>query len=161
MGAVTQSAHPDPLPREQLRASDADRQSVVDKLHRAHDDGRLTLAEYDERVKAAYSARTYADLLLLTADLPDAIRPPAVVSPGIPVGAPATTPARPARDIGGTVWRIVGSTWFGVSLINLLIWGIIGLAGNWVYPWWIWVAGPWGAVLLVGWLSGFGRRRDG
>jgi hypothetical protein len=26
-----------------------------------------------------------------------------------------------------------------------------------VYPWWIWVAGPWGALLLAGYILGLGR----
>ncbi len=158
---MTQAANPDPLPREQMRASDADRQAVVDKLRRAHDDGRLTLAEYDDRTKSAYSARTYADLMLLTADLPTVTYPPAVAR------STAADPAAPLsgevdesrRDRGSVVWQVLGSTWFAVSAINLLIWGIISLAlGDALYPWWIWVAGPWGAVLLVGWLSGLGRR---
>ena len=159
---MTQSAYPEPLPRDQMRASDADRQAVVDKLHKAHDDGRLSLAEYDERVQAAYAARTYADLLLLTADLPDVQYPPAV-SPrtrATPLAAPP--PDRARRDTGGLVWRIVGSAWFGVSVLNLLIWAIVCVAtASWIYPWWVWVAGPWGAVLLAGWLSGFGRNRNG
>jgi hypothetical protein len=25
---------------------------------------------------------------------------------------------------------------------------------GWVYPWWVWVAGPWGAVLLARWVTG-------
>ena len=163
MEAVTQSAYPEPLPREQMRAADADRQATVDRLRKAHDDGRLSLAEYDERVQAAYAARTYADLMLLTADLPDVQHPPAVSHQWVPAAAastPLSTPLStpPRRDVGGLVWRIVGSTWFTVSLINILIWGIICIATtDWIYPWWIWVAGPWGAVLLAGWLSGLGR----
>ncbi len=158
---MTQAANPDPLPREQMRASDADRQAVVDKLRRAHDDGRLTLAEYDDRTKSAYSARTYADLMLLTADLPTVTYPPAVarstaVDPAAQLSGEVD---EPRRDRGSVVWQVLGSTWFAVSAINLLIWGIISLAlGDALYPWWIWVAGPWGAVLLVGWLSGLGRR---
>ena len=160
---MSQAANPDPLPREQLRASDADRQAVVDKLRKAHDDGRLTLAEYDDRTRSAYSARTYADLLLLTADLPEVMYPPAVVPPAAtsPTGEPGDRP-EPHRDRGSLVWRVVGSAWFAISVLNLLIWGIISLAiGDALYPWWIWVAGPWGAVLLVGWLSGLGRREHG
>ena len=160
---MSQAANPDPLPREQLRASDADRQAVVDKLRKAHDDGRLTLAEYDDRTRSAYSARTYADLLLLTADLPEVMYPPAVVPPAAasPTGEPGGGP-EPHRDRSGLVWRVVGSAWFAISVLNLLIWGIISLAiGDALHPWWIWVAGPWGAVLLVGWLSGLGRRDHG
>jgi len=160
---VTQSVNPEPLPREQMRASDADRQATVDRLRRAHDDGRLSLGEYDERVRSAYAARTYADLMLLTVDLPDLQHPPVVPRAAPPVAPPvAAPPVRPKRDAGGLAWRIVGSAWFGVSVLNLLIWAIISLATtDWIYPWWIWVAGPWGAVLLVGWLSGLGRPKRG
>ncbi|MGH3914531.1 MAG: hypothetical protein ACRDTC_14170 [Pseudonocardiaceae bacterium] len=46
------------------------------------------------------------------------------------------------------------AAWLSVSLINLLIWAIVSLATlNLIYPWWIWVAGPWGAVLLAGWIT--------
>ena len=161
MADVTQPAHPDPVPAEQLRASDADRQTVVDRLRRAHDEGRLDLAEYDERVRGAYAARTYAELAKLTADLPAPPPVPGYHHRPVPHGArPARTPAR--RDVGGLVWRIVGSAWFSASLVNVLIWGIVCLStASWVYPWWIWVAGPWGAVLVAGWLSGFGRTRRG
>jgi len=173
MDSVTQSAYPEPVPREQMRASDADRQAVVDKLREAHDDGRLTLGEFDERTRSAYAARTYADLMLLTADLPTVPRPPAVPEP-----EPDLAHYRPhkphkavhkankaaykaERRTGPLVWRVVGSTWFSVNVVCLLIWGITCVAaGEWQYPWWIWVAGPWGAVLLAGWLSGIGRSRN-
>jgi hypothetical protein len=54
-----------------IRASDADRQRVVDALHRHTADGRLTLDEFDTRADAAYRAATHADLATLTADLPN------------------------------------------------------------------------------------------
>jgi hypothetical protein len=53
-----------------LRASDAERQSVVRRLGRALRDGRLTVVEFDERVQAAYAATTRGDLEDLTEDLP-------------------------------------------------------------------------------------------
>ena len=156
---MTQSGNLEPLPREQLRASDADRQAVVDKLRMAHDDGRLSLAEYDERVQQAYAARTYGDLQRVIVDLPNVPYPPARVPQQAAAAPPVAMPER-RRDAGPLVWRIVGSTWFAVSLVNLLIWAIVSVAtGHWIYPWWIWVAGPWGAVLLVGWLTGLGRDR--
>jgi hypothetical protein len=160
MAAVTQSAHPEPVPADQLRASDADRQAMVDRLRRAHDEGRLDLAEYDERVRTAYAARTYAELARLTADLPAPPPRPPVPGHSHPLAARGARPAARRRDVGGLVWRIVGSAWFSASLVNVLIWGIICLStASWVYPWWIWVAGPWGAVLVAGWLSGLGRTR--
>jgi Domain of unknown function (DUF1707) len=54
--------------REQ-RASDADRDTAVDILCAAVGDGRLALAELDERVEAALSARTIPELAALIADL--------------------------------------------------------------------------------------------
>ncbi|HEY6792782.1 MAG TPA: DUF1707 domain-containing protein [Trebonia sp.] len=53
-----------------LRASHEDRDHVVEQLRVAAGDGRLTVEELDERVELALSARTYAELVPLTADLP-------------------------------------------------------------------------------------------
>jgi Domain of unknown function (DUF1707)/Cell wall-active antibiotics response 4TMS YvqF len=57
-----------PSPRE-LRASDTDRENVVQLLREAHSDGRITLDEHGERVERAYAARTLGELATLTADL--------------------------------------------------------------------------------------------
>src|SRR5258708_25331568 len=53
-----------------IRASDGERESVVDVLRDAYTDGRLTLEEFEERTSAAYASKTWADLRELTADLP-------------------------------------------------------------------------------------------
>lgn len=53
-----------------VRVSDAEREAVARRLERALRDGRLTVAEFDERVQAAYTARTRGDLDDLTGDLP-------------------------------------------------------------------------------------------
>jgi hypothetical protein len=58
------SAHRD------VRASDADREAVVRRLQTALHQGRLTVEEFDERVAAAWAAKTYGDLAELTHDLP-------------------------------------------------------------------------------------------
>ena len=52
-----------------VRASDADRDQVVDVLRAAAGDGRLTADEFDERLEAALSSRTLGELAALTADL--------------------------------------------------------------------------------------------
>lgn len=57
----------DALP--ELRASDADRERVVEVLRRAASDGQLTVDELEERVPSAYAARTRRELERLTADL--------------------------------------------------------------------------------------------
>lgn len=56
-------------PVGQLRASDADRDKVAEVLHGAFADGRLDQEEHAERLEAVLSARTFAELTPLTADL--------------------------------------------------------------------------------------------
>lgn len=53
-----------------MRASDAERQQVVDRLHRALAEGRLDLHEADERIAAAYAVRHRDEFPHLLADLP-------------------------------------------------------------------------------------------
>ncbi|MFI6894132.1 DUF1707 domain-containing protein [Streptomyces sp. NPDC050256] len=62
--------------RPDLRASDRERDQVVEILQVAAGDGRLTAAELDERLDAALSARTQGELARLTADLPSDGMPP-------------------------------------------------------------------------------------
>lgn len=59
----------DPAKSPVLRASDADRDRVIDTLRAAVTDGRLDAAEYDERVGQALAARTLEALSPLTEDL--------------------------------------------------------------------------------------------
>src|SRR3712207_246416 len=54
----------------QLRISDADRHQVAEILREAAGEGRLDLDELDQRLEATYAARTYADLVPITFDLP-------------------------------------------------------------------------------------------
>src|SRR4249919_1522568 len=58
--------------RELMRASDDDRQQVVDRLRAAVEDGRLKMEEFTERMGLAYQAVTYGDLGKSVADLPRA-----------------------------------------------------------------------------------------
>jgi hypothetical protein len=53
-----------------IRASDQDREVVVIALRDAYTAGRLTLEEFDERVSAAYTSKTWGELRTLTEDLP-------------------------------------------------------------------------------------------
>jgi hypothetical protein len=63
---MSQAGVPDP----NVRASDADRERIVEQLRQHTADGRLTMDEFEERMTAAYAARTYRDLAELTRDLP-------------------------------------------------------------------------------------------
>ena len=53
-----------------LRASDADREHVIDTLKAAYVDGLVTKDEFDARVSQTFVSRTRAELALVTADLP-------------------------------------------------------------------------------------------
>ncbi|MGH3173861.1 MAG: DUF1707 SHOCT-like domain-containing protein [Streptosporangiaceae bacterium] len=57
------------MPAPDLRASDADRDRVIDVLRAATADGRLTADEFNERMEAALASRTFRELAPLTADL--------------------------------------------------------------------------------------------
>jgi hypothetical protein len=78
----------------QLRISDSDRHQVAEVLREAAGEGRIDLTELDERLEATYAARTYADLVPITLDLPVA-RPsdlpsrPAAATPSPVVSGPA------------------------------------------------------------------------
>jgi hypothetical protein len=69
------------------RASDAEREAIVERLRDAGAEGRLTMEELAERIDAAHAARTRAELEPLVADLPAA------------VGRAAAAPARPTSSI--------------------------------------------------------------
>jgi hypothetical protein len=56
--------------RSHLRASDADRDYVAERLRDAAGEGRLLAEELEHRLGAALSARTYGELDAVVADLP-------------------------------------------------------------------------------------------
>jgi Domain of unknown function (DUF1707) len=58
--------------RGSLRASDADRDLVAERLRQATTEGRLRPDELEDRLGVALSARTYGELDVLVADLPTA-----------------------------------------------------------------------------------------
>jgi hypothetical protein len=127
---VDETADPGPphVRPEDMRAGDVDREQVLDRLRIAHAEGRLDLDEFDERITATLAARTYADLRALTADLP-----------GQPPAPPAATPPPepgPLQDLDALQERDLRCI----------------ATASFVYPWWIWVAGPWGLVLLSSWV---------
>ncbi|GAB2708682.1 DUF1707 SHOCT-like domain-containing protein [Nocardia thraciensis] len=130
------------------RASDAERQQVAELLARHLSEGRLDLAEYDQRIAQVYATTTRDDLKLVLSDLPKLPKQRA---------AQQKTSATSNRF---PIWqRIEGSAWLGVGLLCLAIWAMISLgAGEFTYPWPIWVIGPWGAVLVFRVLTGWESR---
>lgn len=69
---------------DRIRASNADREAVVRRLNDALSDGRIDLGELDDRVGAAYAAKTVAELRPLTCDLPPVSLGSARVPPQFP-----------------------------------------------------------------------------
>jgi hypothetical protein len=129
----------DVMGRDEMRAGDADRQAVAEKLRVALDEGRLDLSEYDERLQRAYAAKTYGDLSGLLTDLP--VTPP-------PATAPMLAPTN--QEHATAEWlRHVWGSWVSTMLVLTAIWAIPILGdGHLGYYWPAWVAVPWGAVLV-------------
>ena len=59
----------DPSPAGNIRIGHRERDAVAAVLQEAAGDGRLSMAELDDRLEAALQAKTYADLDPLVADL--------------------------------------------------------------------------------------------
>nr|MDT0661053.1 DUF1707 domain-containing protein [Micromonospora sp. DSM 115978] len=145
--------------RDEMRAADADREAVAEQLRVALNEGRLDLGEYDERLQRTYAARTYADLNGLLDDLPGTVPPGQAqvvpVDPAAPAGK--WQPGPDGRYPGATrAW--LADTWdgyFGAVGITVAIWAVICvMTQELIYFWPGWVAGPWGAVLVVLTVSG-------
>jgi CO/xanthine dehydrogenase Mo-binding subunit len=117
----------------ELRASDAERDQVAEVLRSHAAQGRL---ELDDRLGAAYAARTRGDLAVLTADLPPA--PPAPPPP-VPVHRrlPESLQAAAAR-------------WATLSAAALLVWAATGDGLDDFWPKWVLLATTVVAILRIG-----------
>ncbi|RBM11377.1 hypothetical protein DI005_34170 [Prauserella sp. PE36] len=105
---------------KQLRASDADRERVAQLLHTAMGEGRITMAELEERLGAVYAAKTLGDLEPVVEDLPGVVAIPQAAAQ-----LPAVSQARlPETRIGGKP----GST------TSIAIMSGVSRKGNWVVP---------------------------
>lgn len=141
--------------RLDMRASDAERQDVVERLRAALGDGRLKMDEYVERMGRAYEAVTHGDLVPLCRDLPEATTP----APARPAPAPAPVPAAvpaPVPDHRGVFARqpaalkVLWTIWLVAVSVNVVVWGLVSATTvHLLYPWPLWVAGPYGAALLA------------
>lgn len=103
-----------------MRASEAEREHAVDELRRHAAAGRLDVAELEERIEAAYGARTREELAELRSDLPRAV---------------------PADTGFGEHLRV----YMGVQLLLVAIWALSGLG----YFWPVWPAMGWGIGLML------------
>jgi hypothetical protein len=154
--------------RPDMRASDADRQEVIGRLRTALDEGRLKMDEYLERMGQASEAVTYGDLAPLYADLPGsgsvASREPAAPRPSRPQAAPPPGGTVARRGFAGlpTGLKVLWTIWGAVVAVNLVVWVLVSATtAQLIYPWPVWVAGPWGAILLAVSVAVTQSRRDG
>ncbi|WP_236003141.1 DUF1707 SHOCT-like domain-containing protein [Nonomuraea antri] len=133
-----------------MRASDVDRDRVAAILREHTAQGRITVDEFNERLESLYKSKTYGELARLTADLPDVdLR-----------NRPARVEQTPAVKGMHTGMKAAWAAWATASSINWVIWLIISLtSGDFIYPWPLWVMGPWGAILLMSTIFGSGGQR--
>jgi Domain of unknown function (DUF1707)/Domain of unknown function (DUF4190) len=133
-----------------IRAADADREHMAGILGTAYTEGRLTKDEYDARLDAAWSARTYADLNQLVTDLPvqapvPVVAGPATVAPAAKanglavaslvfgfaqfmVGPVATVPAIVFGHMARNQIKQTGEQGAGLALAGLVLgWGAVAL----------------------------------
>jgi hypothetical protein len=133
-----------------MRASDEDRQEVVDRLRGALADGRLKMDEFEDRVGLAYQAVTYGDLVPLSADLPTTGSKTAPEAGRPALAAPDRASWRGAlADLPMTL-RVLWMIWLTAVSINVAVWALVSVTSTrLVYPWPLWVAGPYGAALVA------------
>jgi len=97
--------------RGELRASNADREQVIEVLKAAFVQGRLAKEEFDLWVGQALAARTHAELAAVTAGLP---AEPATAKPPAPPGIQSEPPVlRPGRLIAVATAVCAGVWMFG------------------------------------------------
>ena len=104
-----------------LRASDADRELIAERLRKAALEGRLLAEELEQRLGAALRARTYGELDALVADLP--------------------AERAPARRAGSLTYLKVPAIAFGVILLAaallavaaLIVTGTVLAGGAWLF----------------------------
>lgn len=122
-----------------LRASDADREQVAERLRHATAEGRLIPEELEDRLEAVFAARTYGELDALVADLP------------------GQTVRRRERPHGGWVGPhpllrpvpVLALFILAPVIVSLMLAAAVIVAT---------VFSAWGLLLIVGWLA-FGHTR--
>jgi hypothetical protein len=128
-----------------LRASDADRERVVEILRQHNVEGRITAEEFEERMTAAYQAKTMGALAELTGDLP------------VDLAEHARRQAELARRRDGRSLkkhaRAEISGWASLAVILTTVWAVSG-AG---YYWPAWPLGIMAAVTLARYIQVWGK----
>lgn len=129
-----------------IRASDDDRQRVVDLLAEHHVAGRLDQVEFAERMESAYLAKTLGELRRLMGDLPR---------------TETASPER-SRTARSRAVRAALASWLSTAVLVIVVWLAVSVAsGHLTYFWPFWVIGPWGAVLLIRAVDGLVKGPEG
>ncbi|GAA3748000.1 hypothetical protein GCM10022205_38700 [Spinactinospora alkalitolerans] len=129
--------------QDHIRAADADRDAVAERLATALAEGRLDLEEYDLRLSSAMRAATLGQLEPLTADLP--LRQEAR-SPEPPASDAGSGDASPWRE-----WFDEWRSWLGGAVIMVAIWGGTSLLNGEPQAFWpVLPLGIWAAILIAG-----------
>jgi hypothetical protein len=105
--------------RGRLRASDSDRERVLDILKTAFAQGRLSKDEFDVRVGQTLASRTWGDLTTQTSDIPAWPLPQ-------PVRKPVRTPPSPP---GNAFIKAVACAIIALAAITMA-----GIPGMWTMP---------------------------
>lgn len=116
------------------RASHADREAVIARLHDAVEAGLIDLSEFDERTRAVYAARLRDELSRVVADLPEPPAKTTLPSPAAPP-APRTPPALPAgvspkKALERTVQTVgtVGTIGLFFVVFMMIVLGVLGVS---------------------------------
>ncbi len=127
-----------------IRASDVDRDRAASLLREHHAAGRLTAEEFNDRLDSTFAAKTVGEIDGLLRDLPgiDLYR--------LPDAALTRQPRQNQPRRHGEAWRAAWGSWVAITLVLFVVWAL----GGHGYPWPLWVAGPWGAILVGRWISG-------
>jgi hypothetical protein len=105
-----------------MRASNADRDRTIDVIRAGFVEGRLDKQEFDERVDLAQRARTYADLLPLTRDLP--VGPMPVTPHPMPAGPyPVERSTTNGSAIAAMICGLLAFPSLGITAIPAVILG--------------------------------------
>ena len=115
-----------------LRAADADRERVAERLRKGHTEGRLDMAEFQQRLERCYESKTVGELGELVRDLPrpDEYEQRRPFSWGSPYG------------------------WSASRFVPILIALLVVLAATGHHVFWLWIP-----ILFIVWRVSWRRRR--
>jgi hypothetical protein len=129
-----------------IRASDADRERVVELLRQHNVEGRLTSEEFDERMSAAYAAKTVGALAELTTDLPVDLAEHSRHQ------AELARRNAPAKPLAGALRAAVAS-WASLAVLLTVVWAVSGGGSFWP----AWPLGVLGALTVVRFIKIWGQ----